>query len=191
MTNKSLVTSRLSPSCLSHIEYKPLTAEAVQPVAADALSIGYDLIVPKDTIIPAHTRCYVPLEFSIGLPPHIEGKIESRSGFAGKGVEGLGCKWEWHLKWGVLPVVTRVSKKMRFDCDVLTGKIDPGYKGEVNVIVKNYDRSFIIPKGTKLAQMTFYQTRRANFTLVNAISGYDRGGGLGHSGSTINIGDNE
>ena len=68
---------------------------------------------------------------------------------------------------------------------MIVGKIDPGYKGEVNVIVKNYDVAFTIPKGTKLAQITFYRTRRMTFIKTDEIHGYDRGGGLGHSGSKL------
>jgi len=72
---------------------------------------------------------------------------------------------------------------MRFNCDVLVGKIDPGYKGSVKVILKNDDVQFTIPEGTKIAQMTFYRTLQPKFIPVDELTGYDRGGGLGHSGA--------
>lgn len=67
--------------------------DAVVPKRADEYSIGCDLVVPEDIYVPAHSRFYVPLGFAIGLPKNIEGKIEPRSGFSGKGVVGIGKKW--------------------------------------------------------------------------------------------------
>lgn len=167
------------------VEFLPLKEGAVMPKQADDYSIGHDLFVPEDILIPGHSRFYVPLGFAIGLPQYIEGKIEPRSGFSGQGMEGIGYKWEWEKLWGFLPVLRCRKGKYRFDCDVIVGKIDPGYKGEINVIVKNNDVPFILPKGTKISQMTFYKTRRAEFTKTDVLHGYDRGGGLGHSGNTL------
>ena len=167
------------------IEYLPMHDDAVVPKRADEYSIGCDLVVPEDIYVPARSRFYVPLGFAIGLPKNIEGKIEPRSGFSGKGVVGIGKKWGWKFLFGFLPVYCRRKDNYRFDCDVIVGKIDPGYKGEVKVIVKNYDVAFTIPKNTKLAQITFYRTRRMTFIKTDEIHGYDRGGGLGHSGSKL------
>ncbi len=167
------------------IEYLPMHDDAVVPKRADKYSIGYDLVVPEDIHVPARSRFYVPLGFAIGLPIYIEGKIEPRSGFSGKGIEGIGKKWGWKCLFGFLPVYCRRKGNYRFDCDVIVGKIDPGYKGEVKVIVKNYDQAFTIPKNTKLAQITFYHTRSMQFVKTDEIHGFDRGGGLGHSGSKI------
>ena len=176
---------KLNPRNDWMVEFKSLHKGAVEPQQTDDYSIGYDLVVPTDVHIPAHSRFYVPLGFAIGLPKHIEGKIEPRSGFSGKGIEGIGKKWGWKLLFGFLPVYCRRKGNYRFDCDVIVGKIDPGYKGEVKVIVKNYDVAFTIPKKTKLAQITFYRTRRMTFIKTDEIHGYDRGGGLGHSGSKL------
>ncbi len=72
---------------------------------------------------------------------------------------------------------------MRFNADVLTGKIDPGYKGNIGVIVKNDDdRGFILTEGTRLAQLTFYRALRPRFKVVDELSCEDRGGGFGHTG---------
>ena len=167
---------------ISTIEFRKLNEASVEPFKSKRLSIGYDLVVPMDTIVSGHSRKYVPLGFSIGLPRYVEEKIEPRSGFAGKGIEGLDYKWEWH--W---PLPHRVLRKDRFGCDVLVGKIDLGYKGEVQVIVKNYGRPFIIQIGTKIAQMTFYRVEDAIFLSTDTIHGFDRGGGMGSSGSKIKI----
>ena len=187
MINKT----KLNPRKAWEIEYLPMHDDAVVPKRADQSSIGYDLVVPEDIHVPAHSRFYVPLGFAIGLSKNIEGKIEPRSGFSGKGVEGVGKKWGWKFLFGFLPVYCRCKGNYRFDCDVIVGKIDPGYKGEVNVIVKNYDVAFTIQKNTKLAQMTFYRTRSMQFVKTDEIHGFDRGGGLGHSGSKIKIAMND
>lgn len=167
------------------IEFKPLELNVKMPSHSDDYAIGYDLVVPNDIVVPANRRFFVPMGFAIGLPFGVEGKIEPRSGFAGKGVEGIGRRWVWKKLFGFIPYPWYAKGTYRFDLDVQVGKVDPGYKDEVHVIVKNYDKSFIIPKGTKLAQMTFYQTKIANIELVSELSGYDRGGGLGHTGSKV------
>ena len=182
--------TKLNPKKAWEIEYLHLCTGAVEPQQADDYSIGYDLVVPTDVHIPARSRFCVPLGFSIGLPICIEGKIEPRSGFSSKGIEGIGKKWGWKCLFGFLPVYCRRKGNYRFDCDVIVGKIDPGYKEEVKVIVKNNDVDFTIPKGTKLAQMTFYRTRRMTFIKTDEIHGYDRGGGLGHSGSKLKTDEN-
>lgn len=166
-----------------YVEFKRLDPEAVIPKQADDYAIGYDIVIPKDTLIREWSRMYVSTGFSIGLPRFIEGKIEIRSGFGGKGMEGYG--YEYVIDPSKGGVVKVLSKELhRFDCDVITGKIDPGYKGEVKVIVKNYGKEFLLPKGTKIAQMTFYRVPQVHFKVVNELHGYDRGGGLGHTGST-------
>ena len=164
------------------IDFLPMTKGAVLPNRADRYSIGYDLYTPYDIRVPAHSRFLLPLGFGIALPFGIEGKIEPRSGFSSKGVEGLGKKYV-KKKWWFFHYKKSVSGKLRFDCDVLVGKIDPGYKDEVHVILKNNDESFVIPKGTKIAQMSFYKTLRPRFSFVDKLTGFDRGGGLGHTGS--------
>jgi len=72
------------------------------PVRAKKGSIGYDLYVPEDTKIPAKSRTLVPLNFAIELPHNVEGKIEPRSGFSAKGIEGFGTRTKWVLKWGLV-----------------------------------------------------------------------------------------
>ena len=172
----------------SHIEFLPLEEGAQQPKQADSYCIGHDLIVPQDIRVPAHSRFYVPMGFAIGLPKYIEAKIEPRSGFSGKGIEGYGEKWVWEKLWGFLPIPHKESGKLRFDCDVLVGKIDPGYKNAINVIISNHDVSFVIPKGTKLAQMTFYRVQAVSIDVVDELHGFNRGGGLGHTGSRVQTG---
>ena len=100
MINKT----KLNPRKAWEIEYLPMHDDAVVPKRADEYSIGYDLVVPEDIHVPAHSRFYVPLGFATGLSKNIEGKIEPRSGFSGKGVEGVGKKWGWKFLFGFLHV---------------------------------------------------------------------------------------
>lgn len=89
------------------------------------------------------------------------------------------------LEMGLASVEKDRVRVMRFDADVINGKIDPNYKDMVNVILKNNDVSFVIPKGTRIAQLSFYRTLHAErFVEVEELGGYDRGGGFGHSGTT-------
>lgn len=165
------------------IRIKPL-GKYKKPEVAKRDSIGYDLYVPHQVFVPAKSRVLVPLNFAIELPKGIEAKIEPRSGFSAKGMEGIGSRKKWVLKWGWLPWRETKSGNMRFDADVIVGKIDPGYKDCVNVILKNNDVAFSIPAGTRIAQMTFYRVVHVKkFYEAEKLDGYDRGGGIGHTGT--------
>lgn len=70
---------------------KKLHPDAVIPTKATPQSIGYDLYVKQDICIE-HTRQVIPLGIAIELPDCIEAKIEPRSGFSSKGIEGFALK---------------------------------------------------------------------------------------------------
>lgn len=166
------------------IELKELGA-CEHPKPADGTAIGYDLYVPQTMYIEPHRRVIVPTNVSLSLPFCVEAKIEPRSGFSAKGMEGFGvCRRYWGLRWGFLPWRFTETGADRFDADVLTGKIDPGYKGNIGVIIKNNgDRGFILKRGTRVAQLTFYRVLRPTFKVVDELSCDDRGGGFGHTGA--------
>lgn len=155
----------------------------ILPQKGKPRSIGYDLTVPKDITIPAHSRFKIPLNIAINLPEGIEAKIEPRSGFELNGMEGCGTRRTLKFILGIIPVWKTTSGILRWDCDVLVGKIDPGYTDNINVIVKNNDREFTIRRGTRIAQMTFYRVISPSFEIVDKLSCASRGGGLGSSGS--------
>lgn len=156
------------------------------PAKADDLAIGYDLYIPRNIVIPAHSRIVVPLNIGLNLPYNVEGKIEPRSGFSAKGMEGVGRKVVWERKFfGLIPCPKIVYGQQRFNADVLNGKIDPGYHDNIGVIIKNDDVEFVLQAGTRVAQMTFYRVLKVkSFVKVDELSGVDRGGGFGHSGTT-------
>lgn len=156
----------------------------ILPQKGKPRSIGYDLTVPKDVKIPAHSRFKIPLNIAINLPEGIEAKIEPRSGFELNGMEGYGTREVPNLLFGIIPFFWKtITGIQRWDCDVLVGKIDPGYTDNISVIVKNNDKEFTIKRGTRIAQMTFYRVLSPEFEIVDQLSCDSRGGGLGSSGT--------
>ena len=135
-------------------------------------SAGYDLYVPYNTVIK-HGRQAVPIGIKVGVPKGIDGHIRPRSGFSAKGMEGYTIpRFKW-LK----------PKKKRFDADVIEGTIDHGYKDEINIIINNHDKPFIIKGGTRIAQMVFNVHELPQLLETGELTGFDRGGGLGHTGT--------
>lgn len=178
------------------IKIKKLHPDAVIPTKATPQSVGYDLYVMQDICID-HTRQVIPLGFAIELPDCIEAKIEPRSGFSSKGIEGFALKQGSNCEFsdGFLTLKDnargeqwqRIDKTERFNADVLVGKIDPDYRGEVGVIIRNNEpnRRFLITKGTRIAQMTFYPVVHFHngFEVVEELSETERAdGGFGHTG---------
>lgn len=173
------------------MKHKPLELEITRfgpnyviPQRGKAGSIGYDLTLPEDVLVPAHSRIAIPLNIAINLPYGIEAKIEPRSGLSLKGMEGYGTREVPNLLFGIIPFFWKtISGKQYWDCDVLVGKIDPGYTDNIHVILKNNDKEFTIPRGTRIAQMTFYRVISPKFTHVDKLSCKSRGGGLGSTGT--------
>lgn len=165
-------------------EIKFLSDGASAPEKAVNGSIGYDLCVPSDFHVPAHSRVAVPLDIAINFPRGIEGKIEPRSGCSLRGMEGYGTRKVRAGKFlGVFPRKKTISGKQYFDADILVGKIDLSYTDNIHVILNNRDEAFLIRKGTRIAQLTFYQTIAPFFKEVEQLTCKSRGGGLGHTGT--------
>ena len=135
-------------------------------------SAGYDLYVPVDTVIK-RGRQVVKIGVKIGLPPGIDGHIRPRSGFSIKGMEGYTIpRFKW-LK----------PKLKRFDADVIEGTVDCGYRDEINVIINNHGKPFTIEGGSRIAQIVFNKHELPVLMETDELKGFDRGGGLGHTGT--------
>lgn len=151
---------------------KVVLCGGIMPKQSVEFSAGYDLYVPFDTVIE-RGRQAVPIGVKIDVPRGIDGHIRPRSGFSVKGMEGYTIpRFKW-LK----------PKKKQFDADVIEGTIDHGYKDGVNIIVNNHDKPFIIKGGTRIAQMVFNRHELPILLEVDELTGFDRGGGMGHTGS--------
>ena len=135
-------------------------------------SAGYDLYVPVDTVIK-RGRQVVPIGVKIGLPPGIDGHIRPRSGFSIKGMEG----------YTIPPFKWLKPKLKRFDADVIEGTVDCGYRDEINVIINNHGKPFTIEGGSRIAQMVFNKHELPQLLETDELTGFDRGGGLGHTGT--------
>ena len=144
----------------------------LMPKQSVEYSAGYDLYVPFDTVIK-RGRQVVPIGVKIGLPPGIDGHIRPRSGFSIKGMEGYTIP---RFKWFK-------PKKKRFDADVIEGTVDCGYLNEINVIINNHDKPFVIEGGTRIAQIVFNKHELPVLMETDELKGFDRGGGLGHTGT--------
>lgn len=177
------------------VKIKKLHPDAVIPTKATLQSIGYDLYVKQDICIE-HERQVIPLGFAMELPAGIEAKIEPRSGFSSKGIEGFALHKGKPTNLLLSSPFScdddelwqRIDKREQFNADVLVGKIDPDYRGEVGVIIRNNNpkEPFLIPKGTRIAQMTFYPVVQLleGFNIVEKLSDTERGeGGFGHTGA--------
>lgn len=144
------------------IKIKKLSEEAIVPTKATKGAIAYDVSVPRDFKIHVG-RQIIPLDFAIEMELYCEAKIEPRSGFSSKGIEDC--------------------NGVRHDADVIVGKIDSDYRGNVGVIIYSREE-FTIAKNTRIAQMTFYRSPESCFSIVDELTDTDRGeGGFGHSGT--------
>lgn len=179
------------------VKIKKLCENAVIPAKATPQSVGYDLYV-KQNICIEHERQVIPLGFAIELPDGIEAKIEPRSGFSSKGIEGFALhkgkptrsllSSPFSTDYDSEELWQRIDKVERFNADVLVGKVDPDFRGEVGVIIRNNnpDKPFLISRGTRIAQMTFYPVAQivGGFVLTDELSETERGtGGFGHTGA--------
>lgn len=153
------------------VKIKKLSKDAIMPLKATEGAAAYDVYTPKDYYI-IKGRQVLSLDFAIELPLGYEAKIEPRSGFSSKGFEGYYSK------------PSENSVPSRFDADVIIGKVDSDYRGNIGVIVKSNETLFFVPKGTRIAQMTIYKVENVDFKLCEKLSDTDRSdGGFGHSGT--------
>ena len=152
--------------------YKVVLCGGIMPKQSVEFSAGYDLYVPFDTVIK-RGRQAVPIGVKIDVPRGIDGHIRPRSGFSTEGVEGYTIPLFKWLK----------PKKKRFDADVIEGTIDHGYKNQINIIINNHDEPFLIKGGTRIAQMVFNRHELPILLEVDELTGFDRGGGMGHTGT--------
>src|ERR1700681_2153857 len=109
------------------IRIKKLHAEAVLPAYAHGATedAGLDLRAVERTVLSPGTAKGVPTGLAIELPPGYEAQVRPRSGLA--------------LKQSVT---------------VNFGTIDPGYRGEIRVVMFNLGRAdYVVEKGDRIAQL--------------------------------------
>jgi dUTP pyrophosphatase len=113
--------------------------------------------VRKRAVIPPGKTVLIPTGFSIELPAGFEAQIRPRSGLAINHNVGLLNS---------------------------PGTIDSDYRGEIKIVVTNFgEKSFIVQRGDRIAQMIIARYVRADWKEVERLNRSKRGGGgFGHTG---------
>ena len=141
-----------------------LSATAKLPVRASEGAAGFDLFANERTIIPASVvrdgrvdigHALVPTGIAICLPEGHVGRIGSRSGLS-------------------------VAKNI----EVGAGWIDPDYRGEIKVELKNLSsHDFIVDAAARIAQLFILSVATPGLEETNALPPSTRGaGGFGSTG---------
>lgn len=140
------------------IEIKLIDPGMTVPEYAHTGDAGCDLRSAVDVILNPGQRAMVPTGLSVALPEGYAGFVQPRSGLAAK--NGIG-------------VVNG------------PGLIDSGYRGEIKVILINFDPDlmFEIKRGDKIAQFVVQKVESVVFKQVDELSETKRGaGGFGSTG---------
>jgi dUTP pyrophosphatase len=131
------------------------------PERAHAGDAGYDLRSVEEAELAPGGRALVRTGISIAIPDGYSGLVLPRSGLA--------------VRHGISLVNA-------------PGLIDSGYRGEILVSLINHDRreTFLIERGTRIAQLVFVRAAAALFSEVEFLEATPDGrgeGGFGSSGS--------
>ena len=135
-----------------------LDPELPLPRYAKGGDAGADIVSRIDITLAPGERALVPTGIAIALPDGYVALVHPRSGLA--------------FKHGV----TMVNSP---------GTVDAGYRGELQVILINHDRSESVSfkRGDRIAQLVIQKVERAEFVEVQDLPGSGRGtGGFGSTG---------
>jgi dUTP pyrophosphatase len=140
------------------VQIQRLDPDLPLPVPAHLGDAGLDLYAREHAVIPARGgRLLMPTGVAVAIPHGYMGLAVPRSGLA--------------LKHGITLVNT-------------PGIIDSGYRGELKVVMINTDpeHDYEVKRGDRVAQLIISRYDNVTWTEVSELSGFDRGGGFGHSG---------
>ena len=135
-----------------------LDKDLPMPKYAKAGDAGIDLYSRIDFTLAPGERSLIPTGVAIALPPGFVALVHPRSGLA--------------LKHGISMVNT-------------PGTVDAGYRGEIQVILINHDRTEAasFKRGDRIAQMVIQKVEAAQLLEVSELPGSGRGTtGFGSSG---------
>jgi dUTP pyrophosphatase len=144
---------------LTTVSIKRLRPDAQLPGQAYDADAGLDLASCERVEIGPGGRAVVGTGLAVAIPPGHAGLVVPRSGLAAR--HGLG----------------KVNAP---------GLIDPGYRGEVKVILLNTDRAeaFVVEPGMRIAQLVIVELPSVELVEVEELPPSERGdGGLGSSGA--------
>ena len=135
-----------------------LDPELPLPRYAKGGDAGADIVSRIDITLAPGERALVPTGIAIALPDGYVALVHPRSGLA--------------IKNGV----TMVNAP---------GTVDAGYRGELQIILINHDKSEPVSfkRGDRIAQLVIQKVERAEFVEVRDLPGSGRGaGGFGSTG---------
>ena len=135
-----------------------LDPELPLPRYAKGGDAGADIVSRIDITLAPGERALVPTGIAIALPDGYVALVHPRSGLA--------------IKHGV----TMVNAP---------GTVDAGYRGELQIILINHDKSESVSfkRGDRIAQLVIQKVERAEFVEVQDLPGSGRGtGGFGSTG---------
>ena len=137
---------------------KLLGASARLPERAYEHDAAYDLMAAEELVIEPLGRAVVGTGLALGLPPGLAALTLPRSGLAARhGISIVNAP----------------------------GLIDPGYRGEVRVILLNTDRdeAFRVAVGDRIAQLLFLPLTKVDLVVTDELDETERGPhGFGSSG---------
>ena len=135
-----------------------LDPELPLPRFAKPGGAGADLYARIDLTLAPGERALMPTGIAIALPPGFAAFIHPRSGLA--------------IRDGLSMVNA-------------PGTVDASYRGEIQVILVNMDRTnaISIKRGDRVAQIVIQRIENVNFVPVSQLPGTERGsGGFGSTG---------
>jgi dUTP pyrophosphatase len=139
------------------IAVRRLREDAVLPSQAYDGDAGFDLVACEEVELAPGERAVVPTGIAVEIPDGYAGFVQPRSGLAAR--HGIG-------------VVNS------------PGLIDPGYRGEIRVVLLNTDRRdrFTVEPGMRIAQLVIAPVASVRLVEVGALAATERGArGFGSS----------
>ncbi len=139
---------------MKKVKFK-LEPGAVAPIKATDGSVGYDLFVYGSHFIHPG-RNAVRTGVSIQLLKGFEATVRPRSGCSLKGIPD-----EYNL---------------RHNADALFGTIDTDYRGEIKLIIINYEEEpFFLADGQRIAQLVISPVFTGSVEIVDDLDDTERG----------------
>jgi len=139
------------------IRIKKLHPDAAMPHYAHGPDedAGMDLLALEPVVLSPGVAQGVPTGIAIELPPGYEAQVRPRSGMA-----------------------------LKHSVSVNFGTIDPGYRGEIRVVMFNFGRvDYYIEKGDRIAQLIVAKYEAVEWEEGDELGDSKRGaGGFGSSG---------
>jgi len=149
----------MTPDAGLPVPVRLLTPAARLPERAYEHDAAYDLFAAEAVTLPPLTRTVVGTGIALGLPSHLAALTLPRSGLAARhGISIVNAP----------------------------GLIDPGYRGEVRIILHNTDheREFHVSTGDRIAQLLFLPLTAVSLVEQEDLDDTQRGRrGFGSSGT--------